>query len=85
MRSVGVHEAKTKLSSLLREVEDGAEVLVTRDGRPVARIVPAEPPADGLTPGQRGFGMFRGQMHLSDDFKVGSEELADLFGIPGQE
>ncbi len=41
-RTVGVHEAKTQLSRLLREVELGAEFeIVRRSGAPVARLVPA--------------------------------------------
>ena len=40
MTTVGVHEAKTSLSELLRSVESGEEVLVTRGGQAVARIVP---------------------------------------------
>ena len=36
---VGVLEAKTRLSELLRSVEAGDEVVVTRGGRAVARIV----------------------------------------------
>lgn len=43
MREVGVLEAKTHLSSLLNEVEGGQEVLITRHGRPIARISPARP------------------------------------------
>lgn len=42
--SVGVHEAKTKLSDLLRQVEAGATVLITRRGEPVAELRSAEPP-----------------------------------------
>jgi prevent-host-death family protein len=37
---VGVHEAKTRLSELLRAVAGGQEVEILRSGRPVARIVP---------------------------------------------
>ena len=37
---VNVHEAKTQLSKLLAEVERGAEVIIARDGRPVAKLVP---------------------------------------------
>lgn len=45
MITVGAFEAKTKLSSLLDKVEAGEEVVITRHGRPVARLVPpAEPP-----------------------------------------
>lgn len=37
---VSVYEAKTHLSRLLADVEAGAEVTITRHGRPVARLVP---------------------------------------------
>lgn len=42
MTSVGVHEAKTNLSRLLRRVAAGEEVTILRGGRPVARLVPVE-------------------------------------------
>ena len=37
MRIVGVFEAKTRLTALLDEVEEGGEVMITRRGKPVAR------------------------------------------------
>jgi prevent-host-death family protein len=37
-------EAKTNLSSLVEEVEKGGEVVITRHGKPVARLVRAEDP-----------------------------------------
>jgi prevent-host-death family protein len=40
MKTVTTHEAKTHLSSLLKEVEQGEEVVVRRGDRPVARLVP---------------------------------------------
>jgi prevent-host-death family protein len=42
MVEVGVHEAKTTLSDLLRRVAEGEEVVITRSGEPVARIVPMQ-------------------------------------------
>jgi prevent-host-death family protein len=42
--TVGAYEAKTHLSRLLEEVEAGGEVVVTKHGRPIARIVPIEEP-----------------------------------------
>ena len=39
---VGAFEAKTHLSQLLDDVEKGAEVEITRRGRPVAVLRPAE-------------------------------------------
>ena len=42
MHVVGVFEAKNRLTSLLDEVQQGQEVMITRHGKPVARLVPAE-------------------------------------------
>lgn len=42
MRSVGVFAAKSRLTALLQEVEAGAEILITRRGKPVARLAPPE-------------------------------------------
>jgi len=42
MKHVGIFEAKTHLSSLLEEVEKGGEIVITRHGKPVARLVRAE-------------------------------------------
>lgn len=42
MKSVSVYEAKTHLSQLLVEVERGEVVTITRSGKPVARLVPAQ-------------------------------------------
>jgi prevent-host-death family protein len=39
MREIGAFEAKTKLGQLLDWVEAGEEVLITRRGKPVARLV----------------------------------------------
>lgn len=43
MPQVSVFDAKNKLSALLDQVERGAEVTITRRGKPVARLVPAGP------------------------------------------
>jgi len=40
MREVGAHELKTHLSEVLDAVEHGQTVVVTRHGRPIARISP---------------------------------------------
>jgi len=43
MIQVNVHAAKTQLSQLLEAVERGEEVVIARNGRPVARLVPFTP------------------------------------------
>lgn len=42
MKHVGIFEAKTNLSSLVEQVEGGQEIVITRHGKPVARLVRAE-------------------------------------------
>jgi prevent-host-death family protein len=59
---VGVHEAKTRLSELLRQVDAGSEVEILRNGAPVARLVAAAPRRT------RTFGSERGVLVVPDDF-----------------
>lgn len=61
-KSVGVHEAKTQLSQLLRRVAAGEEITITRRGREVARLVPPEKPST------RRLGFERGRLVVPDDF-----------------
>jgi prevent-host-death family protein len=42
MTEVGVHEAKTNLSKLLARVEAGEDIVITRGGEPVAKLVPVQ-------------------------------------------
>ena len=74
VKSVGVHEAKTHLSRLLADVERGHEVVITRRGEEVARLVP--PRAGG-----RRLGLDRGRLVVRDDFDAPlPDELLDRFG-----
>lgn len=45
LRELGIRELKNTASAVIGEVEAGATVVVTRHGRPVARVVPAAHPA----------------------------------------
>ena len=42
MTQVGIHEAKTHLSRLLRRVTAGEEIVIAKGGKPIARLVPVE-------------------------------------------
>ena len=42
MESIGIYEAKSKLSELVERAESGREVVITRRGKPVAKLVPAD-------------------------------------------
>lgn len=62
MEPVSVYDAKTHLSRLLDAVEAGEEVVITRNGRPVARLVRAEPRP------RRRFGTLPGVAEVRGDF-----------------
>jgi prevent-host-death family protein len=63
VKPVNVHEAKTHLSRLLVRVEAGEEIVISRGGRPVARLVPVESPAV-----PRVLGMDQGRVRIAEDF-----------------
>lgn len=73
MASVSVHEAKTHLSRLIAEVEAGGEVVITRNNKPVVRLVRAGPAKK-----KRLLGAFKGQFSFDDSFfdPLPDEELA---------
>jgi len=45
MTSVGAREANRSFSKILKEAENGKTVIITRNGKPVARLVPVPVPA----------------------------------------
>ena len=42
MESMGLYEAKSKLSALCEKARNGRQTVITRNGRPIAKIVPAD-------------------------------------------
>ena len=61
---VNVHEAKTQLSRLLLKVRDGEEIIIARNGEPIARLVPYE-----QKPKKRFLGRDAGRpFYISPDF-----------------
>lgn len=67
-----MHEAKTHLSRLVARVVAGEEIVIGRDGTPVAKLVPyAE---ERSTP--RPFGLLKGKVWISDDFYEYDSALA---------
>ncbi len=79
---VNIYAAKTQLSRLIDRVNAGEEVVITRHGRPVARLVPA---GEGLA-AERQLGMLRGKVWISEDFDAPlPDELLDLFEGKGDD
>ncbi|MEW5981327.1 MAG: type II toxin-antitoxin system Phd/YefM family antitoxin [Acidobacteriota bacterium] len=75
MDMVNIHAAKTHLSRILERVEAGAEVVIARAGKPVARLVPFEAP-----PRPKRLGLLKGRIHIGADFDAPLPDgLLDLF------
>jgi antitoxin (DNA-binding transcriptional repressor) of toxin-antitoxin stability system len=63
MASVSVHEAKTNLSRLIAQVEAGGEVVITRNNKPVARLV-----REGPARKKPLLGALKGEVTFDDSF-----------------
>jgi prevent-host-death family protein len=76
MSTVNILEAKTHLSRLVEEIASGAQrsVIIARNGRPAARLLPIETRAVRL-------GVLRGQYVIPDDIDVDNPDIAAQFGL----
>lgn len=72
-----MHEAKTSLSKLVKRVEAGEDVVISRNGEPVARLVPIE----RTSPRASVLGVWRGKVRMSDDFDELPDDIAEAFGM----
>jgi prevent-host-death family protein len=70
---MNVHEAKTHLSKLLEKVAAGEEVVISKAGKPVAKLVPYQPAA---APRQGGF--LAGQIWQAPDCWEDDPELISM-------
>jgi prevent-host-death family protein len=76
MKIVNVHEAKSQLSRLLQEMENGEEIVIARNGTPVARLVPHAEERKPREPGSA-----KGKVWMSPDFDARDEEIERDFGM----
>ncbi len=76
MRTVNIHEAKSSLSRLIEAVETGAEdeVVIARNGRPVARLVAVLRPS-----AQHRIGVAHGRFKVPDSIDALNEEIERIF------
>ena len=63
MQMINIHEAKTHLSKLLVRVSAGEEIIISKAGRPLARLVAWREPVMTRKPG-----LDRGKFQVPDDF-----------------
>jgi prevent-host-death family protein len=75
-----IHDAKTNLSRIIERVEHGEEVIISRAGNPVAKVIPFVRRVD-----RTGRGSLRGQLILAEDWDSDevNEAIAGEFGLTG--
>lgn len=74
MDTVNIHEAKTHLSRLVEEVAAGAEIVISKNGVPRAKLVPL-----GASRKLK-FGVMKGKLRYPDDFDAPlPDEVLALF------
>lgn len=72
---VTVEEARAGLSRLLERVESGEEIIISRSGKPVARLAPLE-----RVSGRGRLGSAAGEFRAPDDFDLPlPPEIEDAF------
>jgi len=75
MTTVNIHEAKTNFSRLVAQVVAGEEVIIAKAGKPVAKLVPVDPPKL-----QRRIGFMEGEFKVPDDFDtMFAKEIEEMF------
>jgi prevent-host-death family protein len=76
MKTANMHEAKTKLSELVKAATNGEEVVICRAGKPLVRLVPV-----AKKPAKRKLGQWRGKIWMAPDWDSPevNEEIRRLF------
>jgi prevent-host-death family protein len=79
MEIINIHEAKTRLSKLLRQVSQGEPFIIAKAGRPIAKVVAIDSPEPSQA--QR-LGFLAGEIEVPVDFdRMGEAEIAASFGL----
>ena len=75
MQTVSLFDAKTHFSRLIEQIASGAEseIVISRNGKPVARVVPIEADVS------RRIGVAKGEFKVPDDIDAHNAEVAALF------
>ena len=76
MQAVNMLQAKSSLSRLVEAIEQGQEreIVIARNGRPAAKLVPI----DSVPAGQR-IGVAKGKFEVPDTIDAHNDEVARLF------
>ncbi len=74
---IAIADAKARFADLIRRAENGESIVLTRHGKPVARLTGAPRPQDLPL-----FGALKGRIQIADDFDDLPAGFADALGSP---
>ena len=79
--TLNLYDAKTQLSSLVDKAADGEEIIIAKNGQPMARLVPFRVKA------KRKPGRLKGKIWIANDFDapMTKEELEAWYSSPSDE
>jgi len=79
MQLINIHEAKTHLSRLIDQAAQGEEIVIARNGKPIAKLSGL---SGELAPRQPG--SLKGQIWIGEDFDKADPEFEKLFYGDGE-
>lgn len=74
MQSVNMHEAKTRLSALVKSALEGEEIVIAKAGTPLVRLVPYQKRKTPRIPGR-----LKGRISIAEDFDDVDVAIEKLF------
>lgn len=77
MTQVNLYEAKTHLSTLVDRVAAGEEIVIAKNGKALAKLVPIEKPKKPRVPANVGR-----ITYIADDFDELDPEIVEMFEGP---
>jgi prevent-host-death family protein len=77
MRTSTIDEAQSQLPQLIGLAEKGEEIIIAREGKPVARLIAYETCDEPRQGGQ-----WRGKVQIAPDFDQLPPDIGNAFGLP---
>ncbi len=74
MKVANINEAENNLSQLIEYALQGEEVIISKAGKPLVKLVRYSPPSTARTPG-----LWAGKVKMADDFDVTPNEIINTF------
>lgn len=78
MKIANIHEAKTQLSKLIEAVLQGEDVIISKAGKPLVKMIPYIPHSQPRKPGY-----WQGKVTMAEDFDILPESVIN--GFMGEE